>query len=451
MAGPREPRAQDRVPAARRSRSRCVLIALLQPRAQPARRAGLRAGHRASRRDPSGSSFPLLLIPLGLFARRPRDAAVGAVRPLPRRAADLGGGAPGRLLRARRSSTRWRSCRPRPAAGPCDAASTRSPRSSCRRATRSSTPARRPPRTATGGMVYLLIPAGSCSACSCSASGSSTARRRGSRRSCERADARSEERARRAEEALEEALAERNRLWAELQRRNARRGATSSTGEQLAAQHRAARAGGRSASPLRYMKRFKKDPRRDARGSRRGDQAAPARHVSVVTVAIPVLNGARYLDEVLSAVRAQRIDRELEILIVDSGSTDGSLEIARRHGARHPRDRQERVLARRHAQPHDGHGARRPRGVHHAGRDARPRRVARGAARGLRAGGRRGGRVRPARGAAGREPHDQVGDGAPLRELGPRARDRRAAARHARRTGSPSTAASPASSPSSPT
>jgi glycosyltransferase involved in cell wall biosynthesis len=55
--------------------------------------------------------------------------------------------------------------------------------------------------------------------------------------------------------------------------------------------------------------------------------------VAVVTVAIPVLNGARYLDEVLSAVRAQRIDRELEILIVDSGSTDGSLEIARRHDA----------------------------------------------------------------------------------------------------------------------
>jgi glycosyltransferase involved in cell wall biosynthesis len=53
----------------------------------------------------------------------------------------------------------------------------------------------------------------------------------------------------------------------------------------------------------------------------------------VVTVAIPVLNGARYLDEVLSAVGAQKVDRELEILIVDSGSTDGSLEIAARHGA----------------------------------------------------------------------------------------------------------------------
>jgi O-antigen biosynthesis protein len=56
----------------------------------------------------------------------------------------------------------------------------------------------------------------------------------------------------------------------------------------------------------------------------------------VVTVAIPVLNGARYLDEVLSAVRAQQLDdeRELEILVIDSGSSDGSLSIAERHGAR---------------------------------------------------------------------------------------------------------------------
>jgi glycosyltransferase involved in cell wall biosynthesis len=53
-----------------------------------------------------------------------------------------------------------------------------------------------------------------------------------------------------------------------------------------------------------------------------------------VTVAIPVYNGGRYLDEVLAAVRAQRIDRQLELLIVDSGSSDGSLEIAERHGAR---------------------------------------------------------------------------------------------------------------------
>jgi glycosyltransferase involved in cell wall biosynthesis len=54
----------------------------------------------------------------------------------------------------------------------------------------------------------------------------------------------------------------------------------------------------------------------------------------VVTVAVPVLNGADYLDEVLGAVRRQVVDAEVELLVVDSGSTDGSLEIARRHGAR---------------------------------------------------------------------------------------------------------------------
>ena len=56
-----------------------------------------------------------------------------------------------------------------------------------------------------------------------------------------------------------------------------------------------------------------------------------------VTVAIPVYNGARYLDEVLAAVRDQRADATVELLVIDSGSTDGSLEIAARHGARiHP-------------------------------------------------------------------------------------------------------------------
>ena len=55
---------------------------------------------------------------------------------------------------------------------------------------------------------------------------------------------------------------------------------------------------------------------------------------AAVTVAIPVYNGARYLDEVLTAVRAQRVDAEVELLVIDSGSTDGSLEICARHGAR---------------------------------------------------------------------------------------------------------------------
>jgi rhamnosyltransferase len=54
----------------------------------------------------------------------------------------------------------------------------------------------------------------------------------------------------------------------------------------------------------------------------------------VVTVAIPVLNGERYLAEVTSAVRGQEIDREVELIVLDSGSTDRSLEIAGAAGAR---------------------------------------------------------------------------------------------------------------------
>jgi glycosyltransferase involved in cell wall biosynthesis len=54
----------------------------------------------------------------------------------------------------------------------------------------------------------------------------------------------------------------------------------------------------------------------------------------IVTVALPVLDGGPLLGEVLAAVRQQQLDGEIELLVVDSGSRDGSRELARSHGAR---------------------------------------------------------------------------------------------------------------------
>ena len=56
--------------------------------------------------------------------------------------------------------------------------------------------------------------------------------------------------------------------------------------------------------------------------------------LSSVTVAIPVLDGRPLLDETLAAVRRQRVDAQVELLVADSGSGDGSREAAERHGAR---------------------------------------------------------------------------------------------------------------------
>jgi glycosyltransferase involved in cell wall biosynthesis len=53
-----------------------------------------------------------------------------------------------------------------------------------------------------------------------------------------------------------------------------------------------------------------------------------------VSVALPVRNGGASLVRVLDAVRRQRIDRPVEIVMADSGSTDGSQEVARERGVR---------------------------------------------------------------------------------------------------------------------
>ena len=54
----------------------------------------------------------------------------------------------------------------------------------------------------------------------------------------------------------------------------------------------------------------------------------------IVTVALPVLDGGPLLGQVLAAIGEQEVDREVELLVIDSGSTDGSGALARAHGAR---------------------------------------------------------------------------------------------------------------------
>ncbi len=56
--------------------------------------------------------------------------------------------------------------------------------------------------------------------------------------------------------------------------------------------------------------------------------------MSSVSILIPVKNGGSDLVRLLAAIGEQEVERRPEVLIVDSGSTDGSVEVARGAGAR---------------------------------------------------------------------------------------------------------------------
>ncbi len=58
--------------------------------------------------------------------------------------------------------------------------------------------------------------------------------------------------------------------------------------------------------------------------------------IKSLTIAIPVLNGGELLAETFAAIDRQRNARgvDVELLVIDSGSSDGSAELAERHGAR---------------------------------------------------------------------------------------------------------------------
>ncbi len=66
-----------------------------------------------------------------------------------------------------------------------------------------------------------------------------------------------------------------------------------------------------------------------------------------VTVAIPVRDGGELLARTLAALARQTVEHEL--LVCDSGSTDGSLVLARAHGARVIEIAPHRVQPWRHA------------------------------------------------------------------------------------------------------
>jgi glycosyltransferase involved in cell wall biosynthesis len=54
----------------------------------------------------------------------------------------------------------------------------------------------------------------------------------------------------------------------------------------------------------------------------------------VISVIIPTLNEGKYLEKTLLAIKGQKYDGEVEIIVSDSCSEDDTQEIAKRHGAR---------------------------------------------------------------------------------------------------------------------
>ena len=58
-----------------------------------------------------------------------------------------------------------------------------------------------------------------------------------------------------------------------------------------------------------------------------------SRAADLVSVAIPVRDGGESFKEMMDAVAAQRLDRPVEVVVADSGSTDGTRKDAARRGA----------------------------------------------------------------------------------------------------------------------
>ena len=55
---------------------------------------------------------------------------------------------------------------------------------------------------------------------------------------------------------------------------------------------------------------------------------------NLVSVVIPVKNGQEFLDEVLTSTLSQKTEFEYEVIVIDSGSRDNSLEIIEKHNVK---------------------------------------------------------------------------------------------------------------------
>jgi rhamnosyltransferase len=74
----------------------------------------------------------------------------------------------------------------------------------------------------------------------------------------------------------------------------------------------------------------------DLRGRRQPAGGASASHVTTpsISIVVPTFNGASTLPALLDAIARQRIERPFEVVAIDSGSTDGSVELLRTASAR---------------------------------------------------------------------------------------------------------------------
>ena len=53
----------------------------------------------------------------------------------------------------------------------------------------------------------------------------------------------------------------------------------------------------------------------------------------MISIVIPVRNGGEDLRLCLEGIRKQQVDEDIEVVVIDSGSTDGSTQIAADWGA----------------------------------------------------------------------------------------------------------------------